>query len=253
MRTRPQAKDRYEAEARFFDLEAEKIVRRKRSFALANTKTHVEIFQEIEHLVPVISFFGEVRDRRLIDLACGDGWASLYFARSGAKVCSCDISAKCIDLVRKYAEANQLQNRITGYVMAAEELKFEDESFDLAFINAGLHHCDLGAALRQIHRVLKKGGKAAFFEDLAHHPVLRIYRMLTQKKHTPHERPLSARDLEAVNSQFTSVEFHYSGLLNIFDSKNWLTAALGKTDRVLLKAIPRSRPYARLVGILAVK
>jgi ubiquinone/menaquinone biosynthesis C-methylase UbiE len=45
-----------------------------------------------------------------------------------------------------------------------ERLPFQDESFDVVFGSSILHHLNLPAALRDIHRVLRRGGRLVFAE-----------------------------------------------------------------------------------------
>jgi len=241
--------DRYIDEISFFDQKARKILNQNRTFKLTNTKTHIELFSEIPHLKPVVPFFGNIRNKKLLDLGCGDGWASLYFARSGAYVFCCDISPKCIELAKKYAEANGLADRITPLVMPAEELSFEDNFFDFVFMNAALHHCDVERVVLQIKRVLKKGGKAAIIEDFAYHPFLKIYRFLARSKHTKYEKPLSKKDIAIILSEFPKVEFKYTGLLNIFNSNNFWARKLELIDQKIFEIVPILRKFAKIIGI----
>jgi SAM-dependent methyltransferase len=48
--------------------------------------------------------------------------------------------------------------------MAAEQLRYEDSSFDAVHGNAVLHHVDLSAARAELHRVMKPGAVAVFAE-----------------------------------------------------------------------------------------
>jgi ubiquinone/menaquinone biosynthesis C-methylase UbiE len=89
----------------------------------------------------------------LLYLGCGDGWASLYFARSGADVFCCDISPKSIILAKKYAAENGLESKITAAVMPAENLCFGDNFFDFVFMNAALYHCDIEKVSKEMFRM----------------------------------------------------------------------------------------------------
>jgi len=135
--------ERYLDETSFFNKKAEIAFHQQKNFRLKNEKTYELLFSEIIQLKPVVSFFGNIRNKNLLDLGCGDGWASLYFARNGAKVFCCDISPKSIILEKKFAAENGLENKITAAVMPTENLCFGDNFLYFVFMNAALHHCDI--------------------------------------------------------------------------------------------------------------
>lgn len=85
---------------------------------------------------------------------------------------------------------------------AAEALPFADASFDAILGKGILHHLDLDAAVPEIWRVLRPGGKAVFLEPLVHNPILKSYRRLTPRLRSPTERALSAEDMERIGQYF---------------------------------------------------
>jgi SAM-dependent methyltransferase len=79
--------------------------------------------------------------------------------------------------------------------MDAHQLEFADRSLDLVFGVAILHHLEFARALREIHRVLRDGGKIVFVEPMRHNPVARLVRWLTPHARTPDELPLGRPEL----------------------------------------------------------
>ena len=223
-----------------------------KEFKLKNIKNYQQLFSDIPHLRSIVSFIENVDGKNILDLGCGNGWASMYFARSGAYVSSCDISSKCVDVVIKYAESNGLQEKIHAKVMNAEDLKFEDDYFDVVFINEALHHCDIEKAGKEIYRVLKKNGKAVFIEDLAYHPVFKIYRLFTKSKHTLHEKPLTYEDVNKISTIFGGCEIKHYQLLNIF-SENKFTKVLQGVDDFLLGKFTKLNRYCRIIVMFVSK
>lgn len=88
----------------------------------------------------------------VLDLGCGDGQLTQRISDTGAHVLGVDGSAEMVAAARERAiEAEQA---------SAEALPFGDATFDAVFSNAVLHWVrDQDAMMRQVHRVLKPGGR----------------------------------------------------------------------------------------------
>lgn len=106
---------------------------------------------------------------RVLDLGCGAGHVSYQVAPLAGAVVACDLAPEMLALVAATARERGLDN-IAVAQGAAERLPFPDAHFDLVFSRYSAHHWnDVGLALREVRRVLKPGGRAAFV-DLAGAP-----------------------------------------------------------------------------------
>jgi len=104
--------------------------------------------------------------QRVLDVASGTGDLALAFAKRVGplgKVVMSDINAQMLARGR-----NRLIDHgypIESVVCDAEHLPFPDQSFDLVTVAFGLRNMtDKPAALKQMHRVLKPGGKLMVLE-----------------------------------------------------------------------------------------
>jgi SAM-dependent methyltransferase len=98
-----------------------------------------------------------------LEIGSGTGYFSLNLLQLGAidRVVATDISPEMLSTLAK--SATRLDVDAETRVTDAETLPFEDESFDLVFGHAVLHHLpDLDQALSEFHRVLRPGGAVAF-------------------------------------------------------------------------------------------
>jgi len=101
----------------------------------------------------------------VLDLACGTGEPSLTVARrvgpGGAVVCT-DLTDEMLAAAEQNARKQGLSN-MTFRRVDAEDIPFDDASFDRVTCRFGIMFCpDPIGALREIRRVLKPGGRAAF-------------------------------------------------------------------------------------------
>jgi SAM-dependent methyltransferase len=149
-----------------------------------------------------LSLLGDLSGKQLLDLGCGAGESSAYFAAKEAKVTAVDISGKMLELAQKLARLWRLGEQVQPAQMNAEILAFPDATFDLIFGNSVLHHIDLKDAGSEIARVLKPGGKAVFLEPLAYNPIIEVYRRMARGVRTPAEHPLVYDDLVILRRHF---------------------------------------------------
>lgn len=100
-------------------------------------------------------------EKDAIDVGCGGGFMSEAVTRKGARVTGVDIAPGALTAARDHAHESGLDIR---YVQApAHALPFESGSFDVAICTDVLVHLpDPSAAVAEIGRVLKPGGRFFF-------------------------------------------------------------------------------------------
>lgn len=246
-------KDRYREEAEFFDREAAEFADGRASLEFSNELTYEEYFNYYHTYRLVRDYVGSVEGKRVLDFACGSGYMSIYFARSGANCFGFDISPKSIEVARRMAADNGLADKCEFKVSSAERMDYPDNFFDVVFGNAALHHTDLEKSPAEIARVLKPGGKAAFIDDLRYHPLMWVYRKLTSDKHTRYETPMLRSDIDKFAPHFSKVSFECHNFFNIYEKSRRLARITEALDRGLLKVLPFMKSLCRNLVIKAVK
>ena len=114
---------------------------------------------EKEWHIPQAAQFARARGLKVLEIGCGIGTDGAQFARAGADYTGVDLTDAAIDLARSRFAWAGLAGEFR--VADAEKLDFPDETFDLVYSHGVLHHTpDIAAAIREIHRVLKPGGRA---------------------------------------------------------------------------------------------
>jgi demethylmenaquinone methyltransferase/2-methoxy-6-polyprenyl-1,4-benzoquinol methylase len=95
----------------------------------------------------------------ILDMAGGTGDVAFRMARRGARVTVVDINADMLDVGKERADKRGLAN-LSWKVENAETLSFAERSFDAYTIVFGIRNVtDIPAALREAHRVLRRGGR----------------------------------------------------------------------------------------------
>jgi SAM-dependent methyltransferase len=123
-----------------------------------------EFFAEVERvrneLDPYIARFADFegsRGKRLLEIGIGAGTDFIRFVRAGAVATGVDLTEHAVKLVRRRLELEGLTAEVR--TADAENLPFEDESFDRVYSWGVLHHTpNTSRSVLEAIRVLRPGG-----------------------------------------------------------------------------------------------
>ena len=144
---------------------------------------------------------GPRSDDLILDFAAGTCWATELLSRLGARTVSIDLSVEMMRRGRNRLAADSRIIRDQAHFVAArgQQLPFGNGVFDAVLcLNALHHHPSYAVALREIHRVLKPGGRAVFSEPGTAHAVqplsalrIREEQIIEKAVSLPHVRRLA--------------------------------------------------------------
>ena len=133
----------------------------------ANAQPGSRLFYELveqhrydkEWHIPYAAGFDQAKNLRVLEVGCGLGTDGAQFAKAGADYTGIDLTEAAVGLARRRFELFNLPG--TFRVADAEKLDFPDNSFDLVYSHGVLHHTpNTAGAIRELHRVLRPGGRA---------------------------------------------------------------------------------------------
>lgn len=151
---------------------------------------------------------GNLKGKRLLDVGCGLGEASVYFAMQGADVTSSDLSQGMLDAACRLARANGVE--VKPHLASAEDMGFSpSDQFDVIYAGNLLHHVDIEATLMRVRPHLADGGVLVTWDPLAYNPAINVYRGMATEVRTPDEHPLTWSDLKLFRRHFSAVETRY--------------------------------------------
>ncbi len=204
-------------------------------------------------MVGITEFLGDLNGKRVLEIGCGLGAISTLLAKNGAEVTAFDLSEKSVFTAQRRARLNGVAEHIDLAVSAGEALPFADESFDVLFGKAILHHLDVTLGSEQLLRVLKPGGKAAFVEPMGMNPVLnfvREYVPYPNKNPRGEDNPLNYDEIHAWGNGYHQFNFQEIQLLSMIERGFGFgkrSPALRRLDRFLLDRFPFSRRFCRYI------
>ena len=107
-----------------------------------------------------INIFNDKNYKKILDLGCGTGRNSLFFAQHGFEVFASDIYEKPIGILRDKVNRKNISN-IDICNFSFQDILFEDNFFDAVVCTSVLHHAklkDIERGIAEIYRVLKPKG-----------------------------------------------------------------------------------------------
>ena len=130
---------------------------------------HARARYALESYIPEFAQFASARGLRVLEIGVGMGADYLEWLKAGAYATGVDFSEISLAKARRRCEAAGFHPDLR--VADAEQLPFEDETFDIVYSYGVMHHSpDPAKCLREARRVLKPGGQARIM--LYHHPSL---------------------------------------------------------------------------------
>ena len=105
-------------------------------------------------------------ETQVLDVACGTADSTIALAKAGVpRVTGVDISEEMLKVGEKKIDKLNLNSVISLKVEDCENLSFEDNTFDAAFIAFGIRNFeDKKKGLKELHRVLKPNGLLLILE-----------------------------------------------------------------------------------------
>ncbi len=105
---------------------------------------------------------GDVKDRKMLDAGCGEGYLARYYAKKGADVTAIDLSQRLIETSEQLTESEgvTIDYRVDNvcYIESVPNAEFDIILSNLVLLNIPC----IDDAFREFHRVLKVSGILVF-------------------------------------------------------------------------------------------
>jgi ubiquinone/menaquinone biosynthesis C-methylase UbiE len=119
-----------------------------------------EMFEsDKEHQTAIVQATDDIRVDRVLDIGCGAGQEMLPLIARGAFGVGIDVMREVGELGNKMFAKAGLEKRVTFVRASGNEIPFASESFDVLICRVALMFMKNKAALAEIARVLRPGGR----------------------------------------------------------------------------------------------
>lgn len=145
-------------------------------------------------------------DMAVLDVACGPGIVACAAAPLARHITGIDLTPAMIDQARERQRTAGLDN-ITWQVGDATRLPFEDDRFDVVLTRYSFHHIpDPGAALREMTRVCRRGGRVVVIDATPTAETQAAYDRMETLRDPSHASALTLDQLRALGRDAGLIE-----------------------------------------------
>lgn len=147
----------------------------------------------------------------VLDVACGPGIVACAAALRGAQVTGIDITPAMLEQARERQRALKLDN-LDWRLGDASRLPFTDGTFDVVLTRYSFHHMtDPGAALHEMRRVCRKGGRIVVIDATPSPQTQAAYDQMEILRDGSHVSALTLDQLRALGRDAGLSEQHLDG------------------------------------------
>ncbi len=162
----------------------------------------------------ILEIAKKIQPKNALDIATGTADIALNLGRiSNCQVVGVDISEKMLNVGREKISKMRLSNSVRLETGDAENLKFNDNYFDLVTIGFGVRNFqDLEKGLRESFRVLNKEGTLIILEtSVPENRIIKLFYSIFTRTYIPIMAWIFSKDKSAYNYLLNSAELFPSG------------------------------------------
>jgi 2-polyprenyl-3-methyl-5-hydroxy-6-metoxy-1,4-benzoquinol methylase len=219
--------------------------------------------QHVDFLTYAIDQIRPMEGKKILEAGTGSGHLAAWFASNGAEATGFDVSPGILEVAKRRAKVNGVEDRTRFIEGSAEYLDEPDDTYDVIFGNQVAHHFDLALAGQNFERMLKPGGIAVFAEPILFGPEwvrnfrhgTFVTRWIPSAHHTPDERSFNREDLDDFTGAFAHSEWEAFQLFGRLQNLIWweLSPAawsrLERIDHFVLEKVPGTEAISRFLVV----
>ncbi|WP_458746033.1 class I SAM-dependent methyltransferase [Candidatus Nitrosocosmicus sp. T] len=180
----------------------------------------------------------------ILDIACGFGNTAITARRVGAKVTGIDITPELLALAKQEEDIAGVSD-IEWREGNAENLPFEDESFDIVLSTFGhMFAPDQQSTAKEMLRVLKKGGRIGFATWPPELAIGRIFSVVSKYAPTP-VTPITSSPIEWGNPD--KVKELLSGVKELYFERDTINYPILSPNHYWNEMITKSGSMIQLI------
>lgn len=157
----------------------------------------------------------ELKGKTILDVGCGNGQYSVFFALLGANVYGIDISQMGIEVAERIAKANGVAELCHFSIQNAANMNYPDDTFDIVIMHEVLHHAIKYPKVKEeVLRVLKNDGIFISAESIHGNFLFKVGRFFTMRgKEAKGDIVMTLSDLEEFAKGFSNYQIELMSFL----------------------------------------
>jgi ubiquinone/menaquinone biosynthesis C-methylase UbiE len=200
-------------EEQHYDYKAQKLQGLRFSYSDYVLKGSKELYYKL-----ISETLFENSDFKILDYGCGGGDKHFQFASSKNHIIGIDISSKSIEIANLKAKEQTLNAEYL--VMDCEKMEFADDTFDMVLDFGTFSSLNMEVAVKELCRVMKKGGIMICIETYGHNPFMKIKRGISvltgRRTKWAAQHIMKKKSWSNISGHFESCKIYYSHFLVLF-------------------------------------